>query len=1286
MAGKAQEVFENAVDLAGAEREAFLRGACGEDRSLRAEIDGLLRAFERGAGFLDSPTAAVPGSTIATAAAPIRETPGTHIGPYRLLQLIGEGGFGSVFMAEQEKPVSRKVALKIIKLGMDTRAVIARFEAERQALALMDHPNIARVLDAGATETGRPYFVMELCKGESIVEYCDKNSLNIHDRLELFAQVCQAVQHAHTKGIIHRDIKPSNILVSTQDGRPHAKVIDFGIAKATASKLTEKTLFTEHRAFIGTPEYMSPEQAEGSLDIDTRTDVYSLGVLLYELLTGTTPFNSNELRSAAYAEIQRIIREVEPPKPSTRLSHNTDTLASVAAKRHVEPRKLGTIIRGELDWIVMKALEKDRARRYETTNGLAMDVRRYLSGEAVLAAPPSTTYRFRKFVRRHRAQVAAAALVSAALLLGLAGTAWQTKVASDQAAAAKKAEADANTARDAEKTRSDELKQVSDFQTKMLAQVDPTTAGMRLTEDVNRRFAAALEKAKVPETQRAALTNEFRGDWARVNATDAATALIDETILKPAVKAIDEQFKDQPIVDAQLRQALADRYRDLGLFDAAFPLQDSALKTRRRLLGEEHLDTIESIRNLGLLLKAQGKLAESEPSCREALEKYGRVLEEEHPYTLNAIDNLGCLLLAQGKLDQAEPYLREALEKRRRVLGEERADTIMSIFSMGGLLKAQGKLDQAEPYFREALKKSRRTLGEKHANTIASLNGMGFLLQAQGKLDQAELYYREALEKRRRVLGEEHPDTIVSIGNVGNVLLNQGKLAEAEPFLREALEKYRRVLGEEHPATLNAMDIMGGLLLNQGKLDQAEPYFREALATRRRVLGERHPDTLGSINNMGHLLWVEGNFAEAEGYFREALEMGRSVLGEEHPDTLLFINNVGYVLKSQGKLAEAERYLRESLEKSRRVLGEKHPDTISSIANVGLLLQAQGKLAEAEAYLREALETSRSALGEESLATLNSINNLASLLQLEGKLAEAETYYREALEKVRRVLGEEHAATLAAVNNLGALLCAQEKFAEAEPYCREALDKRRRLLGEEHPDTIASISNLGTVLVAQGKLAEAEPYLRDALKKSRRVLGETHPNTLDTANKLGGLLLAQGRPDEALALRREMLSIQRRVLPPGSVELGAQLAAFGFELLNLGTLEAAREAEPLLRESLEIRLKTMPDDWRTPNAQSMLGGAILMTADVDPGLTSEARSARLHEAEPLLLHGYAGLKDNSAVPTPAQAGGDRRREALERIVHLYEVWEKDESGKGFGAKAAAWKGKLDSPPSTPDKK
>jgi serine/threonine protein kinase/tetratricopeptide (TPR) repeat protein len=417
-----EQLFAEALNRpAGAERDAYLDAACG-DPELRGRVERLLRAHGDAESFLESPVVALDASP--TTDYPSPERPGTQIGPYKLLQQIGEGGFGIVFMAEQTEPVRRRVAIKVIKPGMDTRQVIARFEAERQALAVMDHPNIARVLDAGATETGRPYFVMELVRGTPITQYCDENSLSIRDRLTLFASVCQAIQHAHTKGIIHRDIKPTNVLVTRQDGQAVVKVIDFGIAKAMGQQLTEKTLFTNFAQMIGTPLYMSPEQAELSgTDIDTRSDIYSLGVLLYELLTGSTPVSKQQLKRAAFDEIRRIIREDEAQRPSNRIS-TSEAAPSIAAQRHTEPAKLTKLVRGELDWIVMKAIEKDRNRRYETANGFAADLQRYLADEPVQACPPSAVYRFRKFARRNRGRLAAAAILAAALLVAFSGIGW----------------------------------------------------------------------------------------------------------------------------------------------------------------------------------------------------------------------------------------------------------------------------------------------------------------------------------------------------------------------------------------------------------------------------------------------------------------------------------------------------------------------------------------------------------------------------------------------------------------------------------------------------------------------------------------------------------------------------------------------------------------------------------------------------------------------------------------------------------------------------------------------
>ena len=523
-----QVMTEAAARNSAAERAAYLNDACRGDASLRARVEKLLRAHDQVGAFLETPALPAPG-VAAVQSEPLTEKPGDRIGPYKLLQQIGEGGCGVVYMAEQEQPIHRRVAVKIIKAGMDTRAVIARFEAERQALALMDHPNIARVLDAEATETGRPYFVMELVRGIKITEYCDQNKLSTSQRLELFVQVCHALQHAHQKGIIHRDVKPSNILVTMHDGAPMPKVIDFGIAKATGQRLTDKTLFTAFEQFIGTPAYMSPEQAQMSTqDVDTRSDIYALGVLLYELLTGHTPFDQEELVAAGLDEMRRIIREQQPQRPSTRLS----TLAAadqttVAQCRQSEHPQLIHLVRGDLDWIVMRCLEKDRTRRYATANSLAEDVLRHLRSEPVTARPPSRLYQFQKMVQRNKAGFAAAALVTAALVLGLGFALWalaKERVARRQALAAEhKAQAEAGKSQ-----------QVARFLKDMLHGVGPSAA---LGRD---------------------------------------TTMLRE-ILDKTAERVGKDLKGQPEVEAELRTTLGDVYQALGKYAQAEGMYRNAL-------------------------------------------------------------------------------------------------------------------------------------------------------------------------------------------------------------------------------------------------------------------------------------------------------------------------------------------------------------------------------------------------------------------------------------------------------------------------------------------------------------------------------------------------------------------------------------------------------------------------------------------------------------------------------------------------------------------------------------
>src|SRR4051794_10539771 len=478
---RVRSIFLSVLDKPADAWDAALADACGADAGLREQVDLLLHAHRAGGGILDDATVGVP-----RAAGPTDpEQPGAVIGHYKLLQRIGEGGFGVVWMADQEKPVRRRVALKIIKAGMDTREVIARFEQERQALAMMDHPNIARVLDAGATGTGRPYFVMELVRGVKITQYCDEQGLSTEERIKLFVTVCQAVQHAHQKGIIHRDLKPSNILVTINDGEAVPKVIDFGVAKATQGRLTDGTLFTQFEQMIGTPLYMSPEQAEiTSLDVDTRSDIYSLGVLLYELLTGRTPIDTATMARAGMDEVRRLIREIDPPRPSTRIrTLQGEELTTMAKRRRTDVTKLTSALRGDIDWIVMKCLEKDRKRRYDTANGLATDLQRYLSNDVVMARPPTTAYLLSKLIRRNKVACIAGAAIVLSLIIGIAASLWQARRAEREATRA---------AQEAERAKSAEQRAVAAFDE--LRATAPAFAEQARSLAAKEHFAEAVEK------------------------------------------------------------------------------------------------------------------------------------------------------------------------------------------------------------------------------------------------------------------------------------------------------------------------------------------------------------------------------------------------------------------------------------------------------------------------------------------------------------------------------------------------------------------------------------------------------------------------------------------------------------------------------------------------------------------------------------------------------------------------------------------------------------------------
>jgi serine/threonine protein kinase len=1216
----AEKIFHDALARPQAERPAFLAAACGGDEPLQRRLQALLHAHENPGSFL----AEQPPLAAATLDDPIAERPGTVIGPYKLMEQIGEGGMGLVFVAEQQHPVRRKVALKIIKPGMDTRQVIARFEAERQALALMDHPNIAKVYDGGTTgaepdasargparlayasgSAGRPYFVMELVKGVPITEYCDQNQAPVRERLELFLDVCQAVQHAHQKGIIHRDIKPSNVLVMSQDGTPLVKVIDFGVAKAIGQQLTDKTIYTQFTQLIGTPLYMSPEQAgQSGIDVDTRTDIYALGVLLYELLTGTTPFDMERFKDASYEEIRRIIREEEPPKPSTRISTLGNVASTVSTQRRSDPKQLSRLVRGELDWIVMKALEKDRNRRYETANGFAMDVQRYLADEPVLACPPSAAYRLRKFVRRNKAGLVLVASVAAALLAGTIISTWQAIRASN---AEQKAQANFEKAREAVKRM---LTRVAQEELVDVPWMEPVRKS--LLEDALQFYEQLLaEQSADPEIRLATAQAHLSLAWINGRYGDdvkwAAEIQLALELLQPLAKEFPENVRYRAGLASGLHLQAhrtawePKRWKEAErLLRRAVELQESVVSAT-----PDSADTAYDLANmvhlLGNALATGGQFEEAEAVYARTVSigERGTAKDADHPAYLRA--QVRGLTGIADMIRQKEPARAEGL-----------------------LLRAQALAMRFQ-----AARRKTGSLFDTGANTVASVDqGLGELYHAQGRTKDAQAAFRRALAVYQKYSSDFPSLRFYSerlawaSSRLADELTDPADRKEAESCYRTSIEAYEKlavngVLGNiGHKGLVRAYRGLGGLLEATDRPGEAEKALRRALSLSLK-LSEDSPELENRLsaawlcNHVGALLERTKRPEEAEQRYRQALQVFQT-FSAEHPTVLQYALNVSHthgrlvnLLRDIGRLEDAETMCQETIKLHEKLVAgfpkELEPRLKLSAAHHdrAVIADAAKRPAEAEAGFRKALDVVEQAASDfpDSARAGEAVGHKARFLGWQyarwNRHADAEMAYAKSVEAFEKASKMPGAATddcryLAAhtLQGRAEAILAQKRPKEAEDLFRKAVEDYYMLPGDfllqkadRHRTVAGGINRYIGFLRSQNKPKEAVAAMQQGIDFYARLgadmpkAGAFREELVDRLQKSAWFLATAANPKDRDGKRAVDLARKAIELAP---KQGLCWNTLGVALYRTG---AWNDALAALQKSMELRMGGDSLDW-----------------------------------------------------------------------------------------------------------
>jgi serine/threonine-protein kinase len=964
-----EEVLDLVLELRPEDRPAFIEQTCGTDDLLRRQAEAMTAAAERAGDFLERPVDACAAGLLGQMAREAEEdseldaaesasmAPG-RLGPYRLLRELGRGGMGAVYLAERDdEQYDRRVAIKVLPAGLLSRGLRTRFLLERRILASLEHPNIARLYDAGMSEDGTPYFVMEFVEGRRIDVHCDEHQLPIPARLALFDQVCDAVQFAHRNLVVHRDLKPANILVSS-DGM--VKLLDFGIAKLLRTEAEAGATLTGlggWQAF--TPEYASPEQLRGE-PISTSTDVYALGVLLFNLLAGCWPYHP---RDRSVRSIEQAVLEQDPGRPSAALS------STVAERRSTTLAGLRRQLRGDLDNIVLTALRKESEHRYASVQHLRDDVHRYLESRPVHARPATWGYRAGKFVRRHRVGVAAAALVGVSLVGGMAGTVWQARTASREA------------------RRADQVRQ---FVVGLFEVSDPDhsrgdsiTARALLDQGAAR---LATELAAEPEL-RAEMQAVLGGIYEKLGLYDRARPLLEEVL---AVR--EARLGSRHLDVAGSAAALASVLYEQGEYPKAEELTRRGLALRRELLGPEDTLVAASMTDLAAIMGAQGKDEEAESLFRAGLAIDRR--KEAWRKVATDLHNLSIALWRRGEYGEALPLAEEALALRRRIHGEEHTDVASTLMALASILSASGEYDRAEELNRQCLAMRRKLLGGAHPHVAIALNNLGLLLQARGRLEEAEQYLREALAVRRAAFGDHHLEVAASRNNLGTLLYAMGDFPGAADQIERALAIWRPALGETHPHVLTALNNLGATWRDHGDLARAEPLLREALALRRKVLGEEHPDVAASHNNLGELLAKKAEFAEAEANSRAALAIWRTALGPDHPAVASALVALGRMMHAQHRCTEGEPLLREAVAIRLAKLDAESDKVAGAREALGSCLVALRRFGEAEPLLLASYSTLKEQRGDNHEFTRRSRHALAELYRGWGRPEQALAYTR----------------------------------------------------------------------------------------------------------------------------------------------------------------------------------------------------------------------------------------------------------------------------------------------------